>query len=273
MRSWENMSSFSKGRPEFRKWIDSKPDPGWALLPLTHMTKGLGAQDIIRDGRIRAAECNVLQAPSAYFFYGRPAYRVSGDGAIKIEAACPVCFVFQNALIETADAIYAFDTGAFAKRLYSRIVMEEMTIHDFSLGRDLRRPNRLIAHVFRSHEAYFNGDTTKILPPEEGAEAWEFHARAYLDLLASPGRNEPDDRVCSIEVVFGADVPIVPNLKALVVPHTLWDTNKKAPWLRDLEAHDVDVLPYVFLPGRHPEHYQTQVETVVRDLYRKWSIL
>jgi hypothetical protein len=260
------------GRPEFRQWVDRQNDPGWPLMPLTHISKGLGAEDIIRAGHVAADNCTVFKEPLAYFFYGRPAYRISGDGAVKVEAACPYCFVFDAALIRNCKAILAFDTGAFDKRLYKHVMMEEMQIEDFLLEQDERRPNRIIGAVFSSLKSYFDGDTTKMVVPDKGAHPWEFLARTYLHLLASPGRNEPDDRICSIEVVFGSNVPLTGNLKAVVVPHTLWDKSVKAPWLDALYKAGVEIEPYLFIPNRHPEHYHAQLEAAARKLYISWGI-
>lgn len=267
------MPKLSGGREGFREWVDRQPDPGWGLMPLTHVTKGIHAEDIIRAGQVGTAECKVFNEQLAYFFYGRPAYRVGGDGAVKVEAACPYCFVFDAALIHTAKAIHAFDTGAFVKRLYTHVMMEEMNIEDFSLQRDVTRPNRIVAAAFATMSNYLDGDITKVTSADDGAEPWEFHARSYLHLLASPGRNEPDDRICSIEVVFGNAVPLVGNLSAVVVPHTLWDKGKRAPWLEVLDSAGVEILPYIFVPGRHPEHYHAHLETAVRDFYKRRGIL
>ena len=242
-------------------------------MPLTHITKGIGAEDIIRSGAINPTEDSFFDEPLAYLFYGRPAYRVSGDGTIKVEAACPFCFIFDGALIKNAKAIHAFDTGAFEKRMYKHILLEEMNVEDFSLERDSSRPNRLISRVFSSMEAYFEGDTQNAIDAQKGAEPWEFHARAYLQLLTSPGRNEPDDRICSIEVVIGEPVPLEGHLKAVIVPHTLWTENGRAPWLQRIATNRVEVVPYIFVPGKHPDHYRALLETAVRELYRNWGVL
>jgi hypothetical protein len=265
------MSKLSDGRPEFRDWVDRLADPGWGLMPLTHITKGVVATDIFRSGEIQPTECKVFGQNLAYFFYGRPAYRVSGDGAIRAEAACPFCFIFKSSLIERARAIFAFDTGAFEKRLYSRILVDEMKLADFSLETDTSRPNRIISAVFGSTRKYFQGDVSKVDP--DGPPAWEFHARAYLHLLASPGRNEPDDRVCSIEVAFGNTIRLDDNLLAVIVPHTLWSEDSKAPWLEKLKDAGVAISPYIFIPGRHPDYYHALLETEVRELYEEWGAL
>lgn len=242
-------------------------------MPLTHITKGLGAEDVIREGQIRAHKTTPSEDPLAYFFYGRPAYRIDGDGAVKVEAACPYCFIFQETLIKQAKTIYAFDTGAFKRRMYKHALLDEMNIEDFSLEKDETRPNKIIARVFSTQQIYFDGDTSKVSGPEEGAKPWDFLARAYLQLLTSHGRNEPDDRICSIEIVFGENVPLDGNLRAVVVPHTLWGHDGQAPWLKTLSDTGVQIIPYIFVPNRHPEHYHALLETAVRDLYKSWGYI
>jgi hypothetical protein len=267
------MPKLTGGRSGFREWVDKQPDPKWPLMPLTHITRGIGAEDIANAGEIAPDDCRVFGEPLAYFFYGRPAYRVAGDGAVKVEAACPFCFVFNAPLIEKAKAVFAFDTGAFAKRLYKHILVEEMETEDFSLQKDTTRPNRIISSVFGSRENYFEGDISKIQTPDKLTKSWEFHARSYLHLLTSRGRNEPDDRICSIEVIFGESIPLKGNLLAAIVPHTLWDNGNQAPWLQKLQADSVSIAPYIFVPGRHPEHYHAQLEAAVRTLYKGWGAL
>src|ERR1035438_4175455 len=105
-----------KLRPGFMEWVDEQPKPNWGILPLTHITQGVSAEDVLRSGRIEPSDCCVFGEPLAYFFYGRPAYRIAGQGVIKAEALCPYCFIFKPELVDRAKAIYAFDTGAFNKR-------------------------------------------------------------------------------------------------------------------------------------------------------------
>ena len=122
------MASFSGGRPSFREWVDRQHDPHWTLMPLTHITKGIVAEDIIRDGEVALSDCAVFEEPLAYFFYGRPAYRLGIQGSVRAEAACPYCFVFKADLLKRAKAIFLFDTGAFSERLYKHYLDEEMAI-------------------------------------------------------------------------------------------------------------------------------------------------
>jgi hypothetical protein len=265
------MPKLTGGRPDFREWVDRPPSPTWPPMPLTHITKALGASDIAKLGHVDLTSCPVFNEKLAYFFYGWPAYRVSGDGPIKLEVACPCCFIFDAKLIEKATAIFAFDTGAFAKRLYKHMLPDEMDVEDFSLERDTSRPNKLISKTFGSRIAYFQGDIFSIPDPNTTTKAHEFHARSYLHLLGSPGRNEPDDRICSIEVILSEKVPLKNNLLAVIVPHTLW--RDEAPWLKQMQADGAIIKPYSFVPGRHPDYYQAQLEAAARELYERWGSL
>jgi hypothetical protein len=62
------MSKVPLGRPGFREWVDEEPNPAWPLMPLTHTTKAIGAEDIIRDGKLRAVDGPVFHGPRAYLF-------------------------------------------------------------------------------------------------------------------------------------------------------------------------------------------------------------
>lgn len=255
-------------RPGFRKWVDEQAAPAWPQLPLTHIAKSLIAEDIAASGVVDVAECQVFKRPLTYLFYGRPAYKVRGDGAIKLPSACPTCFIFDPKLVEAALSIHAFDTGAFHARMYKHSLMEEMRVEDFSLEKDTSRLNKLIAAVFGSPEDYFDG-----VIPDDSVDAkskkWEFLAQSYLSLLVSKGRNEPDDRIGSIEAIFDAPIPLDPHLKAVIVPHVIWGDGNGAPWLADLAKAGVKVIPYHFVPSRNPDYYNALIEAEVRRYYRE----
>jgi hypothetical protein len=257
----------------FARWVGEQAESPGALLPLTHLTKGISARKIIENEKIEPQDCKVFNEKLSYFFYGRPAYRISDSDVIKLEASCPICFIFGADLIKRAREINAFDTGAFAKRLFSHVIDPDFDLSDFSLGQDHSLPNRLIDKVFGTQETYLRGDRSQIKEPSVIAQPYELEARSYLELILSPGRNEPDDRICAIEVTFADPIPVPDQLEAVVVPHTLFDGNNKAPWLAALADANVDILPYDFCPGRPPEHYHTLVELAVMNYYRKKGVL
>jgi len=256
-----------QAREGFREWVDRQKGHGRPNLPLTHTTKAYTAEGIIRSREVLPQKCPVFDESLSYFFYGRPAYRVSSDNVVQYEAACPYCFIFSPHLIARANRIFPFDTGAYDARLYKHVLIDEMELNDFSLGRQGERIEKIIDAVFPDRLEYFDGNRDAVANPDEAAEAWEMAARAYLKLIRSSGRNEPDDRICSIEVAFSDPVPFANNLLAAVVPHTHWKDGNGAPWLQALAEDNVAIIPYTFVPGRHPEYYQTMMEAQVKRYY------
>jgi hypothetical protein len=258
-------------RPGFRNWADRQPDPGWGLMPITHITGGVSAEDIVQGGEVSLEECDIFKADLAYFFYGRPAYRIRDGSVVKTEVACPYCFVFTPEVVHLAREIYPFDTGAFAGRMYTGYVDDRMRKEDFSLNQEVDRVNKVIAALFSSRTDYMKGVTSESAVAGTLAEPWEFHARAYIELLTSRGRNEPDDRLCAVEIILDQPLPLEDYLKAVVVPHTIWGNARKAPWLRDLDTSGVHISTYDFVPGRHQEYYHAQLERAVTQIYLDWG--
>jgi hypothetical protein len=257
-------------RLTFHKWASNLPEADWQRLPLTHVTKAFTGEKILESGIVLASTCKVRNGPHAYFFYGRPAYRASADNLIQLSAAAPYCLIFKPDLIERSAEIVAFDSGAFANRMYSHVLIDEMSYGDFSLGKDSWLPNKVIQATYGTREAYYQGDKSNLLSAESEIAPWALTATAYLSLLKSQGRNEPDDRVGTIEVVFDHDVICKDYLLAVVVPNIHWgiDVRDRSPLLTNLDKSGVKIFPYVFIPGKHSEYYQSQIEAVVATYYR-----
>jgi hypothetical protein len=87
------MSPIEDGRSDFRDRVDKQPNPNWPPLPLTHIANALVAADIAKSDFVHLVDCKVFGKPLAYFFYGRPAYRVSGRSAHLDWSALPASTV------------------------------------------------------------------------------------------------------------------------------------------------------------------------------------
>ena len=255
----------------FAEWIDRHKPSAERPLPLTHVAGAVAAQRIMDDGKL-ALPTKVegdLGKPLVYLFYGRPAYRLKQGTSVQLESSCPCCFVFDPSLLDRCNDIHAFDTGAFFNRLYAHVLDEDFRVEDFSLDKDPQRINKLISATFEDEAAYIDADKSRLRPINEATSAWELEGRAYLTLLSSPGRNEPDDRVGTIEVNFQDPVPLDEKLLGVVVPHTLWSGNSHAPTLREIHDRGVKVGTYRFIPGRHPEFLQAQLEVATKELFKE----
>jgi hypothetical protein len=262
-------------KKHFCEWVDKHSSSIDRLLPLTHVSSTIAAERIIDDGKLSLPDEVVdgFDRPLLYFFYGRPGYRIKSGVTVSIESSCPCCFIFSPSLIGRCHDIHAFDTGAYFNRLYAHVLSDDFKVSDFSLDAEPQRINRLISAAFESEEAYLDADRSKLRNIEEVSQPWELQGRAYLSLLASPGRNEPDDRICTIEVNFQDPVLLDSNLLGLIVPHTLWMGNSKAPMLTGLHERGVNIGTYKFIAGRHPEFLQAQMEIAAQALLEKLGYL
>lgn len=255
----------------FCDWLRQQSGTDLRRLPLTHVTKGYSARKVIHKGRLDPSSCSVMNEALVYTFYGRVAYRVSGDGTINLEGMCPICFVLSGDLIARSRHTHPFDSGAYAKRLYKHVFAEELNLTDFAISGDAELPDTLIKTFFKTRENYFLGDTSKIPAVDEIAPPGEMEVRAYHELITSAGRNEPDDRIYSIEVAFSDPIPLEDSLIALIVPHTLWSDDEQATWLQNLQTKNTEICTYEYHPGRSAEHYHAHLELELRRIFQKWK--
>jgi hypothetical protein len=51
--------TFKTGSKGFLEWVDRQSNPGWKLMPLTHISKGLIAEDIIRTRTVDLEDCDL----------------------------------------------------------------------------------------------------------------------------------------------------------------------------------------------------------------------
>ncbi len=200
------MAQKPKGRPGFARWVDAATAGADSGLPLTHVTKGLRAQDVIQAGRIEPTDCAVFGSPLAYFFYGRPAYRYEAGSSVKLESACPFCFIFDPKLLKRARHIYPFDTGAFSARMYNHVLDEDFNIEDFDLGSEPERPEKLISAAYFSRAEYASGNKAGLLqskpPPRHMTWKRKPTCRCYtpkgvMSLMIELGRLR-----CSLAIQF-----------------------------------------------------------------------
>lgn len=261
-------------RRYFQSWVLKQEDPDWPRMPLTHISAGMGARDIISDGAINPGYCEVMKEARAYMFYGRAAYRIGSEKTVPFEAFCPFCFVFDGALVKRAKTIIPFDTGAYHRRIFKYHDGDDVNIDDFSILDDKTTLNRLIKCIFRDREKYAYADRTVVPQAHEICGAGDFDVRIYLSMIRADGRNEPDDRVSSIEVSFSDPIPLQDSLKCVIVPHTMLDEDDESTeWFRNIQTSGVEVRAYKFIPMKPPEYYHALMESEFISLLEEWKLV
>ena len=258
----------------FATWVDNFAEPEWASLPATHITRTIDFEKAILAGELTPRWCETIKKEVVFLFYGRAAYRVNEDGAIRSEALCPVCLVLDPSIIKQLSHLYPFDTGAFARRLYTRALGPGIPFEDFELTHNPRLADKLINGVWQSFEGYLDGDNRTVPSVEKLADVTEMAPRMYLELLKNRMRNEPDDRVGSIEIGVDSSINLKEVLMAVILPDAFdLDVVKESSWLGKLQATRVDIRFYHYVPGRGPEWYHAHVETELKNYFREKGML
>lgn len=234
-----------------------------AALPLTHVTDWAAASQITAGGAFTSAkECKVYKEHLVYAFYGRPAYRLSDTQVHRAPSYAPVCFIIKPTTADSAIRQIPFDTGAFEQ--YGEEMHSSLSRDDFTFPGGVSHPQKIVEVFWGSNENYFDVKH----PISINADAMDIAILNYKSLLFT---NNPaiDDRSSSIEVQFGAPLPIVDNVIALVVPDEI--VSKK---LIDLSKNNnFEILTYHFdSVFRKGDSYQP-IKQAVRSYYRNLGIL
>ncbi|KJR41128.1 hypothetical protein MCHI_002974 [Candidatus Magnetoovum chiemensis] len=164
-------------------------------LPLCHTFKGRDLSSIIASEKIQTSDCPVFNEPLAYFFYGKPAYRVSsGKEATSDPVYMPVCFVLSPDAVDNPTRIAAFDTGAFSRGLFLNKINFKGTVADFLLKPSMDMPARLVSAFYKSNWHYFYGK------PVSSISSRCVAIRCYHDLISDKSPSPYDDRCETVEI-------------------------------------------------------------------------
>src|SRR5260370_41910934 len=130
--------------PRFWDYVNAA-NPGPGQLPIVHSTDLYLFREIRRKGELLPTDCEVYGQQILYFFYGRPSYRTHAKlDTVNAKALLPVCLVLERAVLQHAERIVAFDTGAFHRKFMHPPMHEKMTKEDFELGVSPDAPMKLI---------------------------------------------------------------------------------------------------------------------------------
>jgi hypothetical protein len=214
--------------PRFALLVSAASGSG-ALLPLTHTTDGYLFRQIISTKQLEVANCIVFGEPTLYFFYGRPAYRMSSAGKSTIlDAFSLVCFVLSPELLPSPKRLFPFDTGAMHRGLFSEHLHPRMTIASFEVYPDIREARKIVEIFYGNNFNYYMGKALS----GKSFPVLEMEAQCYYSLLQHTALDETDDRKGSVEVQFTQNIPLThENVMAVVMPEPFWDDNEIAEFV------------------------------------------
>lgn len=206
----------------FNEFVSQAP-PVLPVLPVFHTCDGFDFAKILVDSKLDVSLCPTFKKPLLYFFYGKPAYRPSKDDlATKAPAFMPIAIALRPDSLRKLEQVAPFDTGAYAKGLYSSFMHHEMKCEDFLLNPDLQMPGRVVSRFFGSNLKYYFGLPTAIdIPP------LQFEATSYQDLIHDASKGKSDDRRTSIELQCGGSLVLdSSSVLFVVLPNVFLDDSK-----------------------------------------------
>ena len=205
-----------------------------------------------------------------YLFYGRPAYRAKDGNNARMEFEWPIIFIFDPDKIARIHNVFPFDTGAYAKGLYSDFFDPKSKIMDFALDPSIESARKLVGTFYVSHEEYYCGYTRKNVE----IPMRQFEMQGVFELSRLPGVQDGalgtlvrDERSSAIEVQVSEPITLKDSLLAIILP---------APYMGDpltqaalnrwavTEVHD-----YPTLHNMGSEAWVGQVYEIARQIFRR----
>jgi hypothetical protein len=244
--------------------------PGALKLPWVHSASANNLMDIIANGKLLAAPCNVFRGENlCYLFIGRPAYKVRPvDNPSPWQL--PVAFVVRFGKPPPIKRVFPFDSGAFhQQRLPSYITMFKMDGYNLVGHPDL--VGRLVSFYFKTPDRYVH---RRPAGEEEIKEQYNLDMRhaevmALSRLYLENSSPDCDDRAAAIEIQVAEDIEIKSdNLLGVVMPA---EYARVPELLNSIKAITPNVELYDLLPLGTGSHYGLLYQGV-QNIYRRTGV-
>lgn len=233
------------------------------LLPISHITDWHSVEHIVKCGFL---SCNASEDKCICFFYGAPLYKVKSphedERTLGLMFRRPIGMVFKSDLIDMADKVYPFDSGAFSEH-FKRYFPPEYDLSEFEVSPVAREtPSKLVSLLYGSNENYIFGKP--ITPPKPVTSITE----GLFELYNSKDIKLYDERNHGIELQYLKDVFIEDNLELIVFPRTVFRENKELIEV-DLQKYNVEFYEdaYRYDPEKDSALIQAKVKEYFHKLY------
>jgi hypothetical protein len=257
------------GPSRLSRWME-KIAPCGEELAWCHTTDGYKLQKIIASGQLFASDpCRVFGERLSYFFYGRPAYRVTCDKSMRTSARAPVVIMMSPEVSASRQRVFPFDTGAFVDGRYGAWLHKSMQLRDFELTHLVDAPRRYVPSFYGS-----NGDYLRLKPRTPPVPyAGDFEVEALVAMLSDPDASGSDDRRLTMELQVARPIPFEwPLVRGLILPRDLEDAEDIASFLAGPGA-GIEVRWYDLSPLKVAIEYQALLEYFALELHSSWRLL
>lgn len=248
--------------------IDKTGHCNLKTLPLVHTCDGQHFRAILIRNKILPTLCPVFDEDLAYFFYGRPSYRVNNKGMSSASMSnFPVCLVIEPEQVLNVESIYPFDTGAYSVDLYKDVVHRSAKVEDFKFKSTFDFVKKFISLFYETNENYYYG---KVKINEADIPPMSFELKSIYSLAANKGATVADDRCSAIEVQSRKGLQILPNvIKAAILPSMVLEDEIVSNYLYDM---GIESIPYETMQW-DPSTVTPLIINQLNDYYKQEEIL
>ncbi len=210
------------------------------IMPLVHVCDCYRLRNILVSNAIIPTECPVFKEKLAYFFYGRPSYRIKDNGfSSNTTSLYPVCFILNSDYIKDIGRVFPFDTGAFAAGLYEKYVHSKATLDDYLFEPTYDFIRCYVEMFYSSNKNYFNGDSTI---ERKNIPTMAYELDSLHQMMVSTGKEVFDDRCYTVEIQTFCDVNISAGaVMAMVLPVAIMNDPFVSSYLFD---NHIEPIPY-----------------------------
>lgn len=247
------------------RWLKKVPPAGGDALLWCHTTDSYSFDEILSSNSLVPQPCPVFKEDLSYLFYGRPAYRVTDDAPISIDANAPVVLLLGSNLIEQAERVFPFDSGAFAAGRYSKWLNKRMKLSQFNVETNGGTPRKLVTAFFRDTERYFSCLASNPDIPYGG----EHIVDSLVRILSDPDTKAADDRRLAFEMQVKSPIPLNSTyIQAIILPR-VWqgtDAIKAFTLINPTVKLDFYTLHHQKAPREYQMLFEDRSERLHRDL-------
>ena len=237
-------------------------------MPLVHVCDCYTLRKIFANGSILPTNCKVFNQDLAYYFYGRPSYRVgAADTTSNAMSMFPICFIIDSGQVAAISNAYPFDTGAFKAGIFSKYVHPNADIADYKLVNNFEFLNKFVSYFYENNQNYYDG-VVSINKSNIPAMAFELHS--IQQLITSEATENFDDRCHTIEIQTDQEVDIRSGgVRAMVLPSAIASDPEVSAFL-----FDNDVQPIIYQTTRcSPSALTSTIITEVRKFYADEGVI
>lgn len=183
---------------DFLKRPSIKPS---GKMPMVHTTSAYYLRHIVESDAVLPQDCEVFRNKLSYFFFGRPAYKVKGDGLQGAEWELPACLIFDYDVISKPTRIFPFDTGAHYHKLVPNFI-GMMARSEFEATPVADAPLKIVGAFFTDIRSYFEARPKALsdFEREFSPNVFDAEVKAMHRLATSESNAKLDDRRLSVEV-------------------------------------------------------------------------